>query len=214
MAEKEKRVGIFGGTFNPIHNGHLLIAKNACEQFCLEKIIFLPTGHAPHKAFMGEDMCLHRRKMTELAIAPYPIFELSLREMNRTTVNYTYRTLHELNAEYSDTQFYFILGADSLFDFQLWRHPELICQEAVILAAVRDDFDEEKVDAQIAFLSEKYNGKIHRIRTRNYKVSSREIRERICSGKNVRGMLPDSVLEYIQDNRLYKRPENTVSSEQ
>lgn len=81
MNIKARKVGIFGGTFNPIHYGHLMIADNACEQFGLEKVIFMPTGHAPHKEFMGKDMSVHRCKMVEAAIADNPLFDISYREI-------------------------------------------------------------------------------------------------------------------------------------
>lgn len=204
MMKKQHRVGIFGGTFNPIHNGHLMIAENACRQFQLEQIVFMPTGHAPHKAYMGADMSSHRIHMTELAIDGHPSFTISCRELENERVSYTYQTLCRLNAEYPDTEFYFILGADSLFDFHLWRHPEIICREAIILAAARDNLDAAKLDAQIASLTEQYGGRIYRIRMENYCISSREIRERIAAGLSVSEMVPPCVMHYIEENRLYR----------
>ena len=144
-----KKMGIFGGTFNPIHYGRLLIAENACAQFDLDHVIFLPTGHAPHKQFMGEDMSVHRCRMVEAAIADNPKFSISYREIQNSGVNYTYATLQQLHQEHPECELYFILGADSLFDFDDWRHPELICQYAKILAAVRGNWDEERVDGQM-----------------------------------------------------------------
>lgn len=204
MGNKEHRVGIFGGTFHPIHYGHLMIAENACEQFELKKVLFMPTGHTPHKVYAGTEMDRHRCHMVELAIADNPLFQISCREIRSNTVNYTYQTLHMLNEEYPDTAFYFILGADSLFDFHLWKHPELICKEAVVLAAVRDDLNETRVDKQIAGLISRYDGEIHRLHTPNFNVSSKSIRDRIRDGRTIRYLTPDAVAQYIHQNGLYR----------
>ncbi|MCC8152038.1 MAG: nicotinate-nucleotide adenylyltransferase [Lachnospiraceae bacterium] len=203
MTPKSHKTGIFGGTFNPIHYGHLMIAENACEQFELEQVIFLPTGHAPHKEFMGEDMSRHRCRMVELAIADNAQFTVSYREAESASVNYTYETLRQFNEEFPDTQFYFILGADSLFDFSMWRRPDLICREAVILAAVRDDLDEKRVDEQIVSLTNRFGGEIHRLNTPAFNVASRDIRDRINAGQTIRYLTPDSVRKYIGNNHLY-----------
>lgn len=204
MALNKKRIGIFGGTFNPIHYGHLIIAENACSQYDLERVIFLPTGHAPHKPFMGEDMSIHRCRMVEAAIADNPKFSISYREIQNTSVNYTYKTLESVKLENPDTDLYFILGADSLFDFELWRHPELICRYAAILAAVRDYLNEQKVDRQIRYLREKFGGSIYRLDTPNFNVSSKGLRERIQNGETIRYMVPKDVEQYIAENQLYR----------
>jgi nicotinate-nucleotide adenylyltransferase len=204
MSQIKKRIGIFGGTFNPIHYGHLIIAENACHQFELDQVIFLPTGHAPHKPFMGEDMSEHRCRMVEQAIADNPKFSISYREIENTSINYTYKTLEVLKQEHSDTELYFILGADSLFDFPLWRHPELICRYATILAAVRDNLNEQEVDAQIEKLRQMYHGSIFRLDTPNFNVSSKGLRERIQRGETIRYMVPDTVEQYIHSHRLYQ----------
>ncbi len=204
MVQERKRIGIFGGTFNPVHYGHLIIAENARTQYHLEKVIFLPTGHSPHKPFMGEDMNVHRCRMIEAAIADNPYFSISYREIQNTDVNYTYQTLNEIQKEHPEMDLYFILGADSLFDFELWRHPELICDRAAILAAVRDNLDEQKVDSQIQYLCSKYGGTIHRLDTPNFNVSSKGLRGRIQNGDTIRYMLPKDVEQYIAENQLYQ----------
>lgn len=204
MALSKKRLGIFGGTFNPIHFGHLIIAENACSQYDLEKVIFLPTGHAPHKPFMGEDMSVHRCRMLEEAIADNPKFLISYREIQNTSVNYTYKTLESIKQENPKTDLYFILGADSLFDFESWKHPELICRYSTILAAVRDYLNEQKVDKQIQYLCEKFDGRIHRLETPNFNVSSKGLRERIQNGQTIRYMVPKAVEQYITENELYR----------
>lgn len=204
MDAVHKKIGIFGGTFNPIHYGHLLIAENACDQFQLDHVIFLPTGHAPHKAFSGEEMSVHRCRMVEAAIADNRNFSISYREIRNSGVNYTYATLEALQREHPQCEFYFILGADSLFYFDEWMHPERICESAKILAAVRDTLDEERLDTQIRYLREKFQCECFRLNTPNFSVSSRELRERVANGKTIRYMVPDSVADYIRENRLYQ----------
>ena len=204
MTLNKKKIGIFGGTFNPVHYGHLLIAENACDQFELDHVIFLPTGHTPHKAFMGEKMSIHRCHMVEAAIADNPKFSISYREIESTGVNYTYVTLARFHNDYPDCELYFILGADSLFDFDSWRHPEEICKYANILAAVRGNLNAGEVDRQIVYLKEKYHSGFYRLNTPNFSVSSRELRERIMRGTTIRYMLPPQAEQYIRDHALYR----------
>lgn len=204
MTLKKKKIGIFGGTFNPVHYGHLLIAENACDQFQLDHVIFLPTGHSPHKPFMGEKMSVHRCQMVEAAIADNPRFSISYREIESRSVNYTYLTLAQFHKDYPDCELYFILGADSLFDFDDWRHPEEICKYANILAAVRDNLNADEVDQQIVYLKEKYHSGFDRLNTPNFSVSSKELRERVAQGKTIRYMLPPQAEQYIREHALYR----------
>ncbi|MGI5932757.1 MAG: nicotinate-nucleotide adenylyltransferase [Eubacterium sp.] len=207
MDSSSKRIGILGGTFNPIHYGHLIIGDNAMHQYHLDQVIFLPTGHAPHKEYGGEAMTYHRCRMVEEAIADNPRFTISYYETQKNTVSYTYSTLQHFKAEYPDAELYFIVGADSLIEFETWRHPEQICREAILLAAVRDTYNEKKVDTQIAYLQDKYHGRIHRLETPNFNVSGKKLRQRVQTGKTIRYMLPDRVEAYIREHSLYIREE-------
>lgn len=200
----QRRIGIMGGTFNPIHYGHLIIAENACEQYGLEQVIFMPTGRPPHKDFSGEDMARHRCEMVKLAIKGNDKFTISLFEVLREQTSYTFQTLKEMQRIYPDAKLYFILGADSLFEFDNWYHPDIICREAVILAAVRDNLTESKVDSQIRYLTETLHGEIHRLETPNFNVSSKIIRTRLRQGQTIRYMVPEKVEEYIKRQGLYR----------
>lgn len=201
---KKQRIGIMGGTFNPIHYGHLIIAENAYEQFDLDQVIFMPTGHTPHKSYGGVEMTKHRCEMVKLAIKDNDHFHFSDYEVERTEVNYTYMTLQALSEKDPETELFFILGADSLFSFEQWRCPERICQYATVLAAVRDSYTESKVDAQIQHLKQIFGGEIFRLETPNFNVSSKIIRERIQAGDTIRYLMPDAVVDYIKDNDLYE----------
>lgn len=205
MAENSQgqKIGIMGGTFDPIHYGHLMIAENAAEQFGLDQVWFIPTGNPPHKKSSGITDAVHRCNMVKLAISGNPRFSLSMREVEDSGVCYTYRTLTALCSEYQKDQFYFIMGADSLFEFEDWRKPAVICEKAVILAAVRDRTDDASLDDQIRYLKEKFQAEIFRIQTPNFSISSHNIRERIAQGSSVRYLLPDCVREYIAAKKLY-----------
>ena len=115
MQEKQYKIGIMGGTFDPIHMGHLILGEIAYEQFSLDKVLFMPAGNPPHKQKrLGRASEKQRIEMVKLAIADNPHFELSLEEMNLEGYSYTYRTLERLNFKNPDTKYYFIIGADSL----------------------------------------------------------------------------------------------------
>lgn len=200
---KKQRIGIMGGTFNPIHYGHLIIAENACEQFHLDRVIFMPTGLMPHKEYGGEEMMSHRCEMVRLAIQDNAHFSISTYEVDRTEMNYTYRTLIAMQDQHPEAELFFILGADSLFNFEEWKHPELICKQATILAAVRASMTESRVDEQIEHLMNLYNGKIYRLESPNFSVSSRDIRQRRADGETIRYLIPDAVREYIEKHNLY-----------
>lgn len=132
-----KRIGIMGGTFNPIHNGHLAIAGQAKEQFLLDKVLFMPSGVSYMKNQQEILPACVRCEMTALAIRDIPGFELSDMEAVEDTNTYTSHTPQKLKALHPETNYYFILGADSLYALETWRCPELIFQNCTILAAVR-----------------------------------------------------------------------------
>ncbi len=197
------KIGIMGGTFDPVHYGHLMIAENAAEQFGLDQVWFMPTGNPPHKKSSCITDAAHRCAMLKLAITGNPRFFLSTREIEDTGICYTYRTLTALCQEYPDYQFYFIMGADSLLELEDWCKPAVICQKAVILAAVRDLTDDNALETQIRCLKQKFQAEIFRIQTPNFSISSHNIRERTEKGVSTRYLLPDCVREYIAAEKLY-----------
>lgn len=206
MEEKRKKIGILGGTFDPIHYGHLLIAENAAEQYALDEVWFMPTGQSPHKSKQSITDASLRCEMIRLAIEDNPGFRLSRLEAESHETNYTYRTLELLKSIHPDMDFYFILGGDSLKDFETWRNPEQILQMVCILAAVRDDVEGMAFQKQITCLCEKYHAKgIFPLHTPNYSVSSSRIRELIKNQRTVRYMLPENVRAYILEHELYRK---------
>ncbi len=201
---RAKRIGIIGGTFNPIHYAHLIIADRALHQYDLDQVIFLPTGHSPHKSFMGEEMTEHRCRMTELAIAGNDGFSIDYYEVENPDINYTYLTLEAFHQRDPEAELFFIIGGDSLAEFGKWRYVDRICEQASILVAVRDDVDEEDLAERFAVLEGLYGKRFYRIDTPNYSISSKNIRTRISEGSTIRYMVPDAVLDYIMEHQLYK----------
>ncbi|HUM82546.1 MAG TPA: nicotinate-nucleotide adenylyltransferase [Lachnospiraceae bacterium] len=199
-----RKIGIMGGTFDPIHIGHLILGENACQQFGLEKVIFMPAGNPPHKQHRdGRASNEDRMKMVGLAIASNPHFELSDVEMNEKGFTYTYRTLELLKKLNPDAEYYFIIGADSLFDFDKWMKPQRICDACTIVAATRNHTSSEALDAAIAHVAETYRASIYKLDTENIDVSSNMIREWITEDRTIRYYVPDSVIDYIREHDVY-----------
>lgn len=199
------KIGIMGGTFNPIHFAHLILAESAYEQFSLDKIIFMPSKNPPHKShdeIVSDEL---RSNMIQLAIEGNPHFEFSGLELNREGTTYTYETIEELTKEYPNNEYYFILGADSLFDFEKWKNPVRILELTNIVAAGRDHLSENKLKKQIEYLSEKYNANIYLLKTPNMDISSQMLRKKVKIGETIRYYLPDVVEQYIIEHKLYSR---------
>lgn len=205
MSEKKKRIGIMGGTFDPIHIGHLILGETAYYQFHLDRILFMPAGNPPHKK-VRENRATDRQRvdMVRLAIASNPHFSLSLEEMHREGYTYTYRTLERLKDQNPDTEYYFILGADSLYTFDEWREPERILRACTILVGTRNHTSDEKLDRVIGELEDKYQGNIQKLESLNIDISSEMIRSWIEKGRSLAYYVPDQVIDYIQKNNIYK----------
>ena len=200
------RIGIMGGTFDPIHNGHLAIAKTAYEQFRLDKVWFLPNGNPPHKALTDIGSSIEDRiRMVELAIAGHTGFRLEAYEARRKSISCSYETMEHFTKTYPKDDFFFIVGADSLFTVVKWVHPERLFPTCTILAAFRDEMDtREEMERQIHYLKERYHAKSELLISPVIKVSSSELRERIKAGKSIRGFVPEKVEEYIKKECLYE----------
>ena len=200
------RIGIMGGTFDPIHNGHLAIAKTAYEQFRLDEVWFLPNGNPPHKALTDIGSSIEDRiRMVELAIAGHTGFRLEAYEAYRKSISCSYETMEHFTKTYPEDDFFFIVGADSLFTVDKWVHPERLFPTCTILAAFRDEMDtREEMERQIHYLKERYHAKSELLISPVIKVSSSELRERIKAGKSIRGFVPEKVEEYIKKECLYE----------
>lgn len=203
------KVGIMGGTFDPIHNGHLMLGEYAYRQYSLDQIWFMPNGNPPHKSSETiESQTKNRVEMVKRAIADKEYFVLQPYEVDNEGVHYSYKTMEYFKATYPEYEFYFIIGADSLFNFEKWVKPERLLKTCVILAAFRDDKNIKEMIEQIQYLNEKYDADIRLLNTPNVDISSTEIRRMLKEGTSIRGLVPESVLAYIETKQLFKDDED------
>ncbi|MDF2486784.1 MAG: hypothetical protein K0R46_2952 [Herbinix sp.] len=198
-----KKIGIMGGTFNPIHNGHLFLAENAYEQIGLDEILFMPSKNPPHKAKPDMVTDLQRVEMISLAIRDNPHFTLSTVELERDGFTYTADTLRLLTNENKDVRYYFIVGADSLVMMHQWYDPQTVFNLCTVVAAGRDQMNVRKLTAQVDYLKENYQAKICLVEMPMMEISSADIRSRVAGNKTIRYYLPDQVIDYINQHQLY-----------
>ena len=197
-----------GGTFDPIHMGHLILGEQSFEQLHLDKVLFMPSGNPPHKRNRaGRASDGQRVDMVRLAIEDNPHFELSLAEMHETGYTYTYRTLEELKEQNPDTDYYFIIGADSLFTFDEWKEPARICRACTLVVAVRDHASSDELNQEIKRLSAEYEGRFTLLDTMNIDVSSHQIRSWVSKGISLKYYVPDPVISYMKENGIYRKKE-------
>lgn len=205
VMKKRNKVGIMGGTFDPIHIGHLILGEAAYRQFHLDRIEFMPAGNPPHKLHReGRASDEERTGMVLRAIRSNPHFTLSRREMNADGYSYTYRTLEKLRAEYPDTDYYFIIGADSLFDFDTWREPQRIVDACTLVVATRNQIAPEDFDREIRRKRARYGGTFLKLDTPNLDIASHVLRTMIRRGESVRYYIPDCVIDYINEHGIYR----------
>ena len=190
-----KRIGVFGGSFDPVHLGHLILAQMACEELGLKKVYFVPTAVPPHKMNRELTPFKLRVEMLKLAIENNENFELSLIE-NRETPSYTYETVLKFKDEgYSKEELHLLVGSDSLMDMGKWREPEKIFANATIVSMMRpghEDFPPLPEGSAIVVIERGSNS-----------ISSTDIRELVRSGKSIRYLVPEAVERFIKEHSLY-----------
>lgn len=197
-----KRVGIIGGTFNPIHLAHLYIAYESKDQLNLDKVIFIPAGSPPHKNNRGIVRASSRYLMVKKAIASYDGFEISDYEIEKKGYSYTYETLKEFKND--DCELFFITGADCLMNIESWKYPEKVLELCTFVVFTRSGYDNVKLREQKKNIEKKYNTNIKFLDIIDLEISSSMIRERIKDEKRVDFFLPKDVLDFIIENNLYK----------
>lgn len=199
------RYGILGGTFNPIHLGHLIIAEQAYTEFSMDKVLVIPSGISYFKENMHVPSGETRLEMCKLAVGDNPHFEVSDIEIKRKGRTYTYETLEELRKIYPEGEFYFICGADVLKQIRIWKNPEKVFTNCKILVSVRDDTDEKMLLDEIRGYENEYSAKIEVMHCPRLDISSSWLRDRIENNMSIKYYLPDSVIKYIADNGLYEK---------
>jgi|YelNatPaOPRAMG01_1025707.scaffolds.fasta_scaffold87003_2 nicotinate-nucleotide adenylyltransferase len=200
MEQSRLKIGIIGGTFDPIHIGHLIIAEDARFRLKLDKVLFVPAGYPPHKPGKPISDARHRLAMVEAAITGNPSFEIFRFEIDNQKTSYTVYTLEALLGIYKDAELFFIMGTDSLAEITTWHDPDRLVRMCRIAAAERIGFDREKV---LGMLPEDYHESIVFLDAPIVEISSTEIRRRVVLGESIRYLVPKGVEDYIVRNAIY-----------
>ena len=198
---KPQKIGVMGGTFDPVHFGHLVTAEAALSEFNLDRVLFVPSGQPPHKNpnLVGDSE--HRYLMTICATLTNPAFDVSRVEIERTGATYTVDTLRLLQQEYgSNSHLYFITGADVIADVMNWKNSVEVLSMAGFIAATRPGYHFPECARQW-FLE--HGKELHEMEVPAMAISSTDIRQRIKAGKPIRYLVPESVEYYIRKNGLY-----------
>lgn len=203
--KQKRKTGILGGTFNPVHTGHLMIAENAYDECGLDEVWLMPAHIPPHKksAHILDDAL--RLEMVRCAVAGQSYLTASDFEIRRGSVSYTSETLKALNRMYPENEFYFIMGADSLYSIEEWHHPAEIFKLANILVAARDEAGYRDLKKRAEVLGQIYHAKIHIMSVPKFEISSTMIRERVAAGRTIKYFVPEQVREFIYKNNIYQK---------
>ncbi|MBI4651849.1 nicotinate-nucleotide adenylyltransferase [Candidatus Desantisbacteria bacterium] len=203
----KERLGIFGGTFNPIHFGHLIVAREALEEMKLDHVIFVPANIPPHKNKSEIIDSRHRLKMIQLAIDTNKIFSVSAIELERSGKSYTVETLKSLKGLYEKSELFFMIGADNLKDIKFWKDPEGILKEANLIILARPGYMEyfKNPEKYFPFLTkDEFVKKVTVLSVTEIDISSSHIRNRLFHREPVDYMVPEKVNEYIVEHGLYR----------
>ena len=202
--EVKRRIGIIGGSFDPIHHGHLLIAEDAAEQFELDLTLFVPAYHAPLKDKKPRATPEQRYAMVEAAIADNPRFAISDADFRHHGISYSIDTVARLENDFPSSQFFWILGADQLSQLHRWQNIEELSRRVAFIAFERET--EGRLEALESLIPEDLpqHAQVHFAQSHAFTVSSTEIRERLQCDKSVKYFLPPSVFDYIKARNLYR----------
>jgi len=197
------RLGVFGGSFDPVHYGHLLLAERCREGCDLDQVAFVPAAVAPHKREGGYSSGEARLAMLQLAIADHPAFTVLDLELARGGLSYTTDTLETLSAGHRQAELYLLLGADSLADLPNWHRPERIVELATLVAVGRPDVPPPDEQALTALTGSGAPPHVKHVEMPLVEFSSTELRSRVAAGQSIRYLTPPAVADYIREHRLY-----------
>lgn len=200
------RLGIFGGSFDPIHLGHLLLAESCREQCALDQLWFLPAAVPPHKQQRELTPAEARIDMLELAVGGHEHIKVSKLEIERGGVSYTVDTLTAIAEQEPEAELFFLMGADSLLDMPNWRSPERICELALPVVVRRAGTSEPDFTVLDRFVMDDRLQKIreHQVEMPPMELSSTDIRHRVAEGRSIRYRTPRATEKYIETNGLYR----------
>ena len=205
-----QKIGILGGTFNPIHNGHVKLAIEAHEYLKLDETLLIPSGYSYMKNATEIADAKNRLDMVSEAFRDYPSITVSDLEIRRKGPSYTCETIKQLGETYSDSAFYFIIGADTLYHMEGWKEPDYLFRRLTIVVKIRDEIfevtsmDQTSLKKQADYLHTKYAAEIIFLPGQLVNISSRLIRQRIKNYESIIEMVPATVAEYITDKNLYR----------
>ena len=198
---RPRRIGILGGTFDPVHNGHLYIANALRAALDLERVVWVPAGRPPHKTGQIVSTDRDRLAMLELALAGSATDQISTIDIERSGPSYTADTLEILAERFAPARLFFLMGEDSLRDLPTWHDPERLLQAAELAVAARPgvDADLESVARRVPTVQ----GRVHLIPTKEVPISSSDIRRWVGEHQSIQGLVPSAVEDYIRDRGLY-----------
>lgn len=204
MSAKKRRIGIMGGTFDPIHLGHLVTAEAVRTEYKLDNVLFIPAANPPHKKEQSVTPAIHRYIMTAMATYSNPYFHVSSIELDRPGPSYTIDTIYELIARFGkDTEIYFITGADAIQEIPNWDRIEELLGLCQFIAATRQGCS-PTVDNIKEHFGKLGENRIHRLATPELEISSTDIRDRIKNGFSIKYIVPESVENYIIKEGLFR----------
>ncbi len=199
------RIGVFGGSFDPIHYGHLILAEHCREQADLDQVWFIPSGTNPHKQHGAVATDKQRSAMVGLAIGGHRSFMLSTTELERGGLSYTVDTLEQLNEEFHEDQIFWLMGGDSFGNFSKWREPKKILELAIPLVVNRPGMPPVDLSKLADYVDQSRLEmfKEFQVSSPLIEISSTRIRSRVAEGKSIRYLIPRSVEKYIETQKLY-----------
>jgi len=204
---ERKRIGIFGGSFNPIHTGHLIMAQDAANAFQLDKVVFVPAAIPPHKLTQTLVTPEQRLTMVRLALTGHPSWDVSDEEVRRGGVSFSVDTVRHFRAHHPDADIYFIIGGDTLPELHTWREIESLLGLCKVITMVRPGFDPRTLKNRDLNLPVNYvDDLISRVTVGHViGISSTEVRMHVAQNKPIRYLVPDAVVRYIHEHMLYRK---------
>ncbi len=199
-----KKIAIMGGTFDPIHYGHLVTAEAVMHEYQIDQVLFIPSGQPPHKTNSQVTSAEHRYLMTLLATETNPRFFSSRIEIDREGYTYTIDTIRELKVMYPESEIYFITGADAFSNILSWKNPEMLLSSCHFVAATRPGYSRQKAAPKIEAVMEQHADTLHYLEVPALSISSSEIRNRVREGRPIKYLLPETVENYIYKHGLYQ----------
>jgi nicotinate-nucleotide adenylyltransferase len=206
---QKKRIGLLGGTFDPIHYGHLTIAQLALESCRLDQLIFIPAGEPPHKSKKLITAAIHRLRMVELALSAHPQFGLNDIEIRQKKPSYSINLLAFFQELYPEADLYLIMGADSLMELETWYEYQKLLTQTYLIVMKRDGIPDQKLKEKISHFVRSYSAQIHVATSIQLNISSSQIRDRVHHHQSIRYFTPAPVQQYIKTHHLYQKQVKT-----